>query len=1577
MQHRNYPGLANVAAVLACLLVVTAFVAGSWKAGAQTSNAAQSSVLSGGLVTLANHMPAKVLDGTAIRVSHYNPDQKLRIVLTIQPPHMAEEEQFIKELVTKGSPNFHKFLTLEQWNTRFAPSVEDEQAVADWAQSVGLTVTKRYSDRLIVDVEGTAGTIEKAFGVTINNYQVGDEVDFSNDRDPVIPANLSGILRAVTGLSNIERPHRIGSSHATIKGADYVPGPAISEAGSAHGAGDPTKAPWARRTAMTSRAAAKNESGSPTKPNANDNYPLDYMSGTYAMDPDNVQSSNGYDYNALQKLSYCCNQPGDSTGSPPESSIALVGYGGFLVSDVNTFFGKYGMAYNLTWYCIDGSPCPGNDGEAPLDVEYSGAMSNSYGSLYDTAHIYEYEMTNGYYTTYEDAFNDIVSDGHAKVVSTSYGWEENVGFSGSVATGTMHPIFNTMVGTGITLIAASGDNGASDGCGDATAVDYPSSDPDFIAAGGTQLNMYTNGIFYSETAWQGENWTGGTNDNNGACANNHGGSTGGVSVLFAAPAWQVSTTNSTYPTGVVSPFYLWKDGSEYVETGNGNRMVPDIALTANPDVLGQWYVSGGTWQDEGGTSIVAPELAGFFAQENSYLDYIGDACGGSGTSACSPVGNAAPFFYYNAIDGAPHNPFYDMTSGCNDNDVTAAYHLYYYCAYAGYDPITGWGSANMMQLAWGINWEIIPGDGAPSLSFGGPTIGTWYNTDQIVDWDLTDGTSNGYTAPGVAGFTLGWDTIPSDSYTEPHGGDGDTFYTGPAYTYSTFGCGDNNGTYCEAASGQGCHTVYVRGWDNQGITTNGSYGPVCFDSVPPTITASTNPATSASVWVNTSVVVTLTATDPGGSNASGIYRTYYAINTGACYPGNLGACTIYTGPFTVSGQQQSYIYYFTEDNAGNFSTEPYIWVSIDLSSPVTTATLSGTKVGADYDPSATVTLSATDTGGSGVAITYYQLDGGATITYSAPFTVSTGGNHSVKYWSVDNAGNTETKKTTTFTVALPAALTTPTPGSTFTGSSVTFTWTPGSAITAYELNLGTTGVGSYNLYNSGITTATTKTVTVPTWGVTVYARLWWEISGVWQSADYTYTESGTPVPPVLTTPAPGSVLSGSSVAFTWTAGGGPASYQLWLGTTGVGSQNLYDSGATTATTETVSGLPANGAPVYARLWWELSGVWKSADYIYFESGTPVPPVLITPVPGRILSGSTVAFAWTPSAGVMDYQLWLGATGVGSQNLYNSGATKATTVTVSGLPTNGVTVYARLWWEVSGVWKSADYIYTEAGTPVLPVLTTPTPGSVLSGSSVAFTWTAGAGPAAYQLYLGTTGVGSHNLYESGSTTATTVTVNNLPTYGVKVYARLWWEIDAAWKSADYTYTEAGSPVSPVLTTPTPGSVLPGSSVAFTWTAGGGPSAYQLYLGTTGVGSHNLYESGATTATTVTVSTLPTAGVTVYARLWWEIGTTWSSADYTYTEAGTPVLPVLTTPAPGSTLAGSSVAFTWTAGAGPAAYQLYVGTTGVGSHNLYESGATTATTVTVSDLPTTGVPVYVRLWWEIDAVWKSADYTYTAQ
>ena len=88
---------------------------------------------------------------------------------------------------------------------------------------------------------------------------------------------------------------------------------------------------------------------------------------------------------------------------------------------------------------------------------------------------------------------------------------------------------------------------------------------------------------------------------------------------------------------------------------------------------------------------------------------------------------------------------------------------------------------------------------------------------------------------------------------------------------------------------------------------------------------------------------------------------------------------------------------------------------------------------------------------------------------------------------------------------------------------------------------------------------------------------------------------------------------------------------------------------------------------------------------------------------------------------------------------------------------------------------------------LAALTTPSPGGTLSGSSVAFSWTPGNTATHFEFYLGSTGVGSSNLYNSGNVTATTETVNSLPVNSEKIYARLYWLIDGAWNHADYTYT----------------------------------------------------------------------------------------------------------------------------------------------------------------------------------------------
>lgn len=86
--------------------------------------------------------------------------------------------------------------------------------------------------------------------------------------------------------------------------------------------------------------------------------------------------------------------------------------------------------------------------------------------------------------------------------------------------------------------------------------------------------------------------------------------------------------------------------------------------------------------------------------------------------------------------------------------------------------------------------------------------------------------------------------------------------------------------------------------------------------------------------------------------------------------------------------------------------------------------------------------------------------------------------------------------------------------------------------------------------------------------------------------------------------------------------------------------------------------------------------------------------------------------------------------------------------------------------------------------------------------------------------------------------------------------------------------------------------------------------------------------------------------------------------------------LTSPAAGSQLTGSSATFAWTTGTNVTAYRLYLGTKGSGTKNVFNSGAITAASVTVTDLPMTGATIYAELSSEINGSWKSSHYTFTA-
>ncbi|MCC6419219.1 MAG: hypothetical protein IT429_13370 [Gemmataceae bacterium] len=538
----------------------------------------------------------------------------------------------------------------------------------------------------------------------------------------------------------------------------------------------------------------------------------------------------------------------------------------------------------------------------------------------------------------------------------------------------------------------------------------------------------------------------------------------------------------------------------------------------------------------------------------------------------------------------------------------------------------------------------------------------------------------------------------------------------------------------------------------------------------------------------------------------------------------------------------------------------------------------------------------------------------------------------------------------------PAFMLAPPPGVTLPGASQTFTWMPAFGATQYTLTLGNApGTTEYGVQS---TTGTSLAVSgLPVDGRTLYVRLITTIGSSTYIEDYTYRAFGSGAA-IMTNPANGTVFTSSSVTFQWAAGGG-SQFGIWIGSTGPGSSNL-GTAAPSTTSYTATGLPTDGRTLYVRLWSLVGAAWQYNDYTY-TAQTLAAAAMLSPANGTVFTSSSVTFQWSAGAATQ-YGLWIG-NAVGTNNLVATGGT-ATSYAATGLPTDGRTLYVRLWSLVGAAWQFNDYVYT-AQTLAAAVMTSPANGSTLTSSSVTFQWTAGAATQ-YGLWIGNA-VGTNNLVATGGVT-TSYAATGLPTDGRILYVRLWSLVGAAWQYNDYLYT-AQTLAAATMVSPVNGSTLASSSVTFQWTAGGA-TQYGLWIGNT-AGARDLVATGGVT-TSYAATGLPTDGRILYVRLWSLVGPAWQYNDYLYTAQPGPA--VMTSPANGSTLTSSSVTFQWSAG-GATQYGLWVGST-AGARELVAIGGVT-TSYTATGLPTDGRILYVRLWSLVGAAWYYNDYLYTAQ
>jgi len=456
-----------------------------------------------------------------------------------------------------------------------------------------------------------------------------------------------------------------------------------------------------------------------------------------------------------------------------------------------------------------------------------------------------------------------------------------------------------------------------------------------------------------------------------------------------------------------------------------------------------------------------------------------------------------------------------------------------------------------------------------------------------------------------------------------------------------------------------------------------------------------------------------------------------------------------------------------------------------------------------------------------------------------------------------------------------AVMTGPPPSSTLSGSSVTFSWS-GTGASGYWLNVGTVPGGS-NIFSANMGLATSQLVTsLPGNGSTIWVRIWSLLGGVWQYSDANYTGAGVNTLAVITSPAPGSVLTGTTATFVWNPGTGAADYFLDVGTRPF-TNDIYSRDAGLATSATVAGLPADGSQVYVRLWTLAANVWQYNDYAYTASGGTSKAVMQFPPPGAVLSGNSVVFTWSAGTGATAYWMDVGST-AGGYDIFSQGAALATSQSVSGLPTDSSTVYVRLWTAFGGTWRFNDYTYIASSGRA--VISSPVPGSGLSGTAVTFTWNSVSGATQYWLDIGTTPQG-YDIFSQSAGLATSQAVSGLPTSGATIYVRLWTALGGTWQSSDCTFQAAGS-VPAVMTAPAPSSTLTGSTVTFAWSTSAGATQYWLDIGTM-AGGYDIFSQSAGTATSQTVSGLPTNGSNVYVRLWTALNATWQFHDYVYRAA----------------------------------------------------------------------------------------------
>lgn len=789
---------------LAALLVTAVLSIPSFSA---TPDRIAGALNGGQKISLHGFVPRKALP--KYDVGPANPALRFGSIMLLTTPTAGQQKamaQLLAEQQDRKSPNYHKWLTPEQWADQFGLSSNDVQKITNWLSDQGFTNIQPARGRNWVMFSGTAAQVQSAFGTEIHQYSVNGEMHVANATSPKIPAALSGVVTGIRGLDDFYLKPR---ARRSIR-PDYY----SSSLGQ-------TLAPGDVATIYDINALYNS---SPAIDGTGQKLAIIGQTDIYLDDINNFRS--GF---SLSTISCTTNASGVITAcSDPHFSYVVAG-------------GLTDPGVPLT---------TGDLSESDLDLEWSGAVARGAQLVFVNAPATfsgSNLVSGGVWVAWYWAVNNDL----APVISMSYGNCE-FGFPYSVEGSADETELEKANMEGITFVNSSGDSGAAECDPNTTdpdgtsatggyAVSYPASSPEVTAAGGNSISLAN---LDSSTYWGTNNGTNGgsvldppgyvpeegwnddaeigaycqANPTNTFCENGNGtkgwvpitnqqtaqedigisSSGGGPSNCavqtatftdcvsgFAQPSWQTVTISgqaSARFTPDVS-FMASPDFPGYIfctqiseltgDSGSGSSCSPGgatgianaVALMPSPSAIG-------------GTSASAPIFAGIVTLLNQALSKSG-------------LGNVNQTLYQLAADtssGAFHqvttstNTVY-CTAGTPESTVTSincpssgvlGFDASTNDSSNGYNLVTGLGSVDVNNLA--LAWAATAGGFALSAGSINPTTVTAGNS---VTATITVAPSNGSNFTGTVSFSCANQTGITCSFspTTVTGGSGTTTVT--------------------------------------------------------------------------------------------------------------------------------------------------------------------------------------------------------------------------------------------------------------------------------------------------------------------------------------------------------------------------------------------------------------------------------------------------------------------------------------------------------------------------------------------------------------------------------------------------------------------------------------------------------------------------------------------------------------------------------------------------------------------------------------------------------------------------------